>query len=75
MLLVDWPEQLCYDMTTLVKTCDMLQDSEGAYYWHITSGTIQRHPPVPEDGQVSLSRPRCLLQIITSNIAESFLIL
>ena len=34
----------------------MFQDSEGPYYWHITSGTIQRHPPDPEDGQVSLSQ-------------------
>ena len=34
----------------------MFQDSEGAYYWHITSGTIQRHPPEPEDGQVSLGQ-------------------
>ena len=22
-----------------------VQDSDGAYYWHITSGTIQRDPP------------------------------
>lgn len=30
----------------------IFQDSEGAYYWHITSGTIQRDPPGQEDSQV-----------------------
>ena len=28
------------------------QDGEGAYYWHVTSGTIQRDPPRYEDSQV-----------------------
>ena len=23
----------------------IIQDSDGAYYWHILSGTIQRDPP------------------------------
>ena len=37
----------------MINVC--IQDSEGAYYWHITSGTIQRHPPLPDDSQVSWS--------------------
>ena len=28
-----------------------VQDSEGAYYWHVKSGTIQREPPQQEDSQ------------------------
>ena len=28
------------------KSYFWFQDSEGAYYWHITSGTIQRDPPI-----------------------------
>ena len=28
------------------------QDSDGAYYWHIKSGTIQRQPPHNEEFQI-----------------------
>ena len=31
------------------------QDSDGAYYWHIKSGTIQRQPPHNEDSQDEVS--------------------
>ena len=31
------------------------QDSDGPYYWHIKSGTIQRQPPQHEDSQDQVS--------------------
>ena len=27
------------------------EDSEGAYYWHVKSGTIQRERPMPHTGR------------------------
>ena len=33
----------------------VLQDGDGFYYWHISSGTIQRDPP-PRDNTANMVR-------------------
>ncbi|XP_064610225.1 protein Fe65 homolog isoform X6 [Liolophura sinensis] len=46
------------------------QDEQGAYFWHIKSGTIQREPPQPTSGA---SHPKDTKRSISSNSDESTL--
>lgn len=42
----------------LVFFLSIIKDNDGAYYWHIKSGTIQREPPIwPKDKPVELKTP------------------
>ncbi|XP_041358562.1 protein Fe65 homolog isoform X2 [Gigantopelta aegis] len=46
------------DGESLPTGWEKCEDDNGAYYWHIKSGTIQRDPPTPEDSEQTILRSK-----------------
>lgn len=56
-----------YPFSVFIWWVVVLTDDQGAYFWHIKSGTIQREPPKPTSG---LSHPKDTKRSISSNSDE-----